>query len=220
MTVQIDDWLPQLMTRLPGMTEELLRQELQDAIRELCEDGRAWTEIFGPLSSKANNPVIYLDPLFQNARVGYVWRATFRGNSNAKKVLTPAPAAPLIDQYATEPQAFMMVSPGVVHLSPTPNRDWDQRYEFDLSVIPTKQATRLPDIFRTHWWDAVIDGTCGRCMNMHSKPWTNPSMAMYHERRFRNHIKRARAITAAKYSTAQAWTFPDFARQRVGEGFI
>ncbi|RLC18912.1 MAG: hypothetical protein DRI24_01715 [Deltaproteobacteria bacterium] len=220
MSVKINDWLPDLMPRLPGITEEFLLLEIFSAVRQLCEDGRAWTELFGPLSSKANNPTIYLDPLFQNARVGYVWRATFRGNSNVEKILTPAPQAPLIRNTAIEPRAFMMVGPGTVELIPTPNQDWDNRYRFDLSVIPTAATVYLPDYFMTHWQDAVIDGTCGRCMSMISKPWTNQQQAIIHNRLFRNHIKRCRAITSSKFSTGQAWTYPDFARQRTGGGAI
>jgi len=220
MSTKLADFLPEIMTRLPGITEELLMQEIFAAVRQLCEDGRAWTEQFGPLSSKANNPTIYLDPLFQSARVGYVHRCTFQGNSNVRKILAPAPEYPLYEQSSVEPRAFLMVGPGTVELAPTPNRDWSKRYLFDLSVIPTESTCKLPDLFRTHWRDAVIDGTCGRCMSMISKPWTNQQQAIVHQRQFRNHIKRCRAITSAKFSPQAGWAFPDFAKQRVGESFI
>lgn len=220
MSANIDDWLPEVMTRLPGITEELCRQEIFAAIRQLCEDGRAWTELFGPLSTTANNATIYLDPLFQSARVGYIHRVTFQGNSNVRKTLYPSPEYPLYEQSAIEPRAFVMVGPGTAEVFPVPNRDWPKAYLFDISVIPTEETTKLPDLFRTHWRDAVIDGTCARSMSMISKPWTNQQQAIIHGRSFRNHIKRCRAITSAKFSPQAAWTFPDFAKQRVGESFL
>lgn len=219
-TYTVDDWLPQCMTRLPGITEELLRQEITDTIREFCEDGRAWTDTFGPLSAKANNPVIYLDPLFQNARVGYVWIAMFTNGKGAQKRLTPMASMPAYQPIADQPVGFLMEEPGVVRLNPIPKGDLKNAFLFDLTVIPIDATCRLPAVFRTHWWDAIIDGTCSRCMMMVSKPWSNPSIGTMHGKRFRNHIKRARTITASKYNQAQPWAFPDFARQRVGEGFI
>ena len=208
------------MTRLPGITEELLRQEIQDTIREFCEDGRAWTDTFGPVTAKANNPVIYLDPLFQNARVGYVWLAVFTNGKGSQKRLTPMSTMPAYASTGDEPVGYLMEEPGVLRLNPTPKVELKNAFLFDISVIPLELETRLPAVFWTHWRDAIIDGTCSRCMMMVSKPWSNPSLGTMHGKRFRNHIKRARTITASKYGQSQPWAFPDFARQRVGEGFI
>jgi hypothetical protein len=216
----VDDWLPQVMTRCPGATEELCRQEIADAVRQLCEEGWAWTETFGPMSAKANNPIIYLDPLYQNTRVGYVWLAMFLPQSGYKRRLTPMATSAAYAPTSDQPTAFLMEEPGVVRLNPIPIADLPNAFLFDLSVIPIDQTTRLPAVFRTHWWDAVIDGACSRMMMMVSKPWSNPSIGTLHGKRFRNHIKRARSITQAKYNQGQPWAFPDFAKQRVGESFI
>jgi len=216
----VDDWLPQCMTRLPGITEELLRQEIFDTLRQFCEEGWAWTDTFGPLSAKANNPLILLDPLYQNTRVGYVWLAVFAPGTGAQKRLTPMATMAAYQPVADQPTGFLMVEPGVAQLNPIPAGDLKNQFLFDISVVPVELTTRFPAVFRTHWWDAVIDGACSRCMMMVSKPWSNPSIGTLHGKRFRNHIKRARAITTAKYNQGQPWAFPYFARQRVGEGFI
>ena len=215
-----DKWLPSLMTRLPGITEELLRHEILAVLREFCNDGRAWTEEFGPLSAKENNPIIQLDPLFQSARVGNVWLAIFNSGKGVQKALAPMSTPPYLQTVANEPVGYFMEETGRVQLSPTPNQDLLNMFFFTLSIVPTTLETRLPELFWTKWNDAIIDGACGRCMMMISKPWSNPSMGTYHLKRFRNHIKIARAETSTQFSQSQPWRFPDFARQRVGEGLI
>jgi hypothetical protein len=215
-----EDWFPYLMPMLPGITEEFLLVLLDATLREFCEDGRSWTEIIGPLSSTANNPIIYLDPLPSNTRVGYVQLLTFSSNIDSHKRLTPMAQMPYLRPSSDQPVAYMMEDPGTINLNPIPTSDWPKAYTVDLSIIPLGPNIRLPEIFWTHWRDAIIDGVCGRAMMMISKPWSNPSIGTLHGKKFRNHIKRARAITDAKYTDAQAWAFPDFAKQRVGESFI
>lgn len=215
-----EDWFPYLMTRLPGITEEFLLLEIDACLREFCEDGRAWTEIIGPLSSSANNPKIYLDPLPNNTRVGYVRLATFSSNKDTNKRLSPMASLPYLRPSSDQPVAYLMEEPGVVVLNPIPVKDWQKAYMFDLTVIPLGPNIKLPEIFWTHWRDAIIDGVQSRCMLMVSKPWSNPSLGTTFGKKFRNHIKRARAITDGKYTDAQAWAFPDFAKQRIGESFI
>lgn len=217
---QPEDWYQYLMPMLPGITEEFLLVMFGNVLREFCEDGRAWTEIVGPLSSKADNPKILLDPLPGNTRVGYVYQVTFQSNPSTLKTLTPGAVIPYLRPSGDQPTAYFMETTGTINLNPIPTQDWDEAYLVDLSVIPLGPNIRLPEIFWTHWRDALIDGVLGKCMLMISKPWSNPSLGTMHARKFRNHIKRARAITDSKYTDAQAWAFPDFAKQRVGDSFI
>ena len=217
---QISDWYQYLMPMLPGITEEFLDVMLNATLREFCEDGRAWTEILGPLSSKADNPKILLDPLPGNTRVGYIYQVTFQTTPNTNKTLTPGASIPYLRPTGDQPTAYFMEGPGVISLNPVPIRDWDDAYFVDASIIPLGPNIRLPEVFWTHWRDAVIDGVCGKCMMMISKPWTNPSVGTMHARKFRNHIKRARAIADGKFTDAQSWAFPDFAKQRIGDSFI
>lgn len=215
-----EDWYQYLMPMLPGITEEFLLVMITDALREFCEDGRAWTEIIGPLSSKADNPIIYIDPLPNNTRVGYVRLLTFSGNPTTNRALTPMATIPYLRPSSSQPVAYRMDSPGTINLNPIPTQAWPDAFTADVTIVPLGPNIRLPEIFWTHWRDAIIDGVCGKCMLMISKPWSNPSIGTLHAKKFRNHIKRARAITDGKYTAAAAWVFPDFAKQRIGESFI
>ncbi len=214
--IKAEDWLSDLMPRLPGATEELIVHETFSAIREFCEDGRAWVDNLGPLSSKANNKNIYLNPQPGNVMVGYVYMVLFKGNSNFRKKLTPMSDVASYITTGQDPTGFYMEDTGLLTLNPVPTIAHDKAYTVVVSLIPTNINTQFPQEFLTHWRDAVIDGTCGRMMLMQSKPWSNASLALHHGKRFRNFIKRTRNLTRNKYTSGQSWLFPNFAKQRFG----
>jgi len=223
--VSVQDFLPDLMPRLPGAEEELVMHETFAAIREFCEDGQAWIETLPSVSSKANNPNIYLNPQPDGRVVGYVKQVLFVGagtvsatsNSNGfRKLLTPITTVPAFVTTGQEPTAYMMADTGHLVLNPIPTLDHTKSYTIDISLIPTNVKARLPQEFLTHHRDAIISGVCSRMMLMISKPWSNPTTALYHGKRFRNFVKRSRALTNSKYSPGAGWRFPDFAMQRFG----
>ena len=216
-SVTTSDWLPDLMPRLPGADEDLILRETFAAVREFCEDGLAWVEIIGPLSSQANNPNMYLDPLPGNASVGYVLQVTFRGSGGTfGRELRPVTGIPPSIAPASDPAAFFMQDTGHLVLRPTPSKAHANAYEMSVSMIPSECGCQLPAVFRTHYRDAIIDGVCARMMLMHSKPWTNAGLATHHGKRFRNFIKRTRTQTKARYTSASLWRYPSFANQRYG----
>ena len=183
MMITIEKWLPDLMPRLPGATEELIRAETMAAVRELCEDGRAWTETVEPLHAN-DKGYIYINPLYQDTRVGYVLGLTANGHG----------------------VPFQMIDPGTIQPAYLGNAT--TKYSALVSVIPLHERTRLPELFWTHWRDAVIDGVCARMMAMPSKPWSSAQGAVLHGRGFRNHVKRCRMITKHMTQGEHPWRFP------------
>jgi hypothetical protein len=94
-------------------------------------------------------------------------------------------------------------------LYPTPSTDQSDVLSVSCTVIPRSKHTNLPELFSTHLRDAVIDGVCARMMLMVSKPWSNGPLAVTHNRRWRNHIKRTRDITRRRYSMSDGmWAYP------------
>jgi hypothetical protein len=204
------------MPRVPGATEELVLHEIFAALRELCEDGSAWIDTLKNVGTKANNRNIYLDPLADGNKVGYVFQVKFNAvNSPYGKALTPLTVWPSsTEQTADNPLAYYMADTGHILLNPTPSQAHPNAYDITMSIIPCSDKVRLPVEFSSHWRDAVIQGTCERMMTMVSKPWSSTRLAVFHGRKFRNHIKRARYIAKTRFSPGDAvWRFPSgFAR--------
>lgn len=217
-TCGVDYWLKDLMPRLPGAEESFVKHETFATLREFCEDGRAWIDTLTNLSSKANNPNIYLDPLPDGNKVGYVLDVQYRpsGSTQAKSldVMTSWPA--LATRVADDPLAYYMLDTGHIRLNPIPGKDHEKSYDVTMTLIPCDINVRLPIEFSSHWRDAIIDGVCSRMMLMVAKPWTSLKLGEFHGRKFRNHVKRARSITDSRWSRGDAqWVFPqNFAGQR------
>lgn len=208
--MKVTGFYDDLMPRLPGADESLVEHETYAAVRQLCEDGWAWPQDLDPLNLSADQPNIYLDPLPGDTRVGYVLLVTYQASGGARRALTPMTVAPPVDTVgSTTPRFFYLSTPGEMKLYPTPSEDQTDVLYVSCTVIPRTKNTTLPDFFSTHHRDAIIDGVCARMMLMTSKPWSNGPLALTHNRRWRNYIKRCRDITKRKYSLADGpWAFP------------
>lgn len=217
-TCGIDFWLDDLMPRLPGATEKLVLHETFAALREFCEEGNAWIDVMTNISTKANNRNIYLDPLPDGNKTGYVLQVLFdpvnSDNSRKLHALTSWPfrSATISD----DPAAYYMVDSGHILLNPIPKKAHVKAYTITVTLIPCSEKVRLPVEFSSHWRDAIISGVSHRMMSMISKPWTNTAQSIFQGRKFNNHKKRARQIAESRFGRGERqWVYPqNFAGQR------
>lgn len=76
----------------------------------------------------------------------------------------------------------------------------------------TMDLDNVPMVFQRLWYDVILDGCVGRLMSQQDKPYTNPALAQYHVRRFRNGISRARDEARRQFNTANdGFVFPAWA---------
>jgi hypothetical protein len=203
------------MPRLPGATEELVLHELFAALRQLCEEGWAWPLDFGPLNVYASKPRIYLDPMPDNTRVGYVLRVRYEPASGANTRVLPLVHLPSVTDPGT-PNRFYMENTGTLLLDPIPLEEELNSLHVACTLIPTSTTCRLPDFFFTHYRDAIIAGTCSRMMMMSNKSWADRAAGTMHAKQFKKYISQIRNTTKARYSLADgSWRFPHFAGQLV-----
>lgn len=218
MTVKAEDWLDDIMPHVPGATSPYVLQEISAALREFCDDGRAWVHSFHDESTVADDPELILSDMPDNTVLGYVLRVSFGDNPSYRRYL-PATATPMLvlSRIADRPLAHYMEDANTIYVIPTPAKDLLGAYEVEASLLPYGDDIEFPIVFRTHWRDAVISGALARLFAQVSKPWTDVRAAAYYGRKFRNHTKRARAITDARFSNAKSlWSFPDFASKTIG----
>ena len=70
----------------------------------------------------------------------------------------------------------------------------------------------IPDIFQRMWYDHILDGAVSKLMSIQDKPFTNPQLAAYHARRFRNGMAQARDMAMRQFTdTERGWQFPKWA---------
>jgi hypothetical protein len=70
----------------------------------------------------------------------------------------------------------------------------------------------IPQVFERMWYEDILDGTLFKLLSIQDKPWTNPTLAGYHGKKFRNSIAMARDMATRQFSNSEtAWQFPAWA---------
>lgn len=63
-------------------------------------------------------------------------------------------------------------------------------------LVPSKDATGVPDKIGDHYREALIHGAIGILQEIPAKDWSNPQLAMYHKGEYQNGISEARSRAA------------------------
>jgi hypothetical protein len=187
--VSLERLVNTVTTRLPGSTAMAVQLELFVVLDEFLQDSGAWTDkvTFNPSATATE----------------YNLAVTAGQIVRLKGVVTADKAA----------VAATMAIPGVIELhAPVGAGQGSLTAEFVLTVadpVTRDMYPLVPTWITTRYNGDLIDGLLGRMMSQPSKPYTNEQLAVYHLRRFRNAISKARAdALLANTEGAQAWRFP------------
>jgi len=106
--------------------------------------------------------------------------------------------------------------PGSVQLIPTLKGDQAAKEGFvpwvALTFPRTYIGNSVPVIFERQWYEAILDGTLSKLLSQQDKPYTNPTLATYHARRFRNEIAKGRDMARHQFNNSETgWSFPAWA---------
>lgn len=81
-----------------------------------------------------------------------------------------------------------------------------------LGFPRTRVAMGIPVVFERVWYEQILDGTLAKLLSQQDKPYTNPTLAQYHGRRFRNGISEARDMAQRQMSNSErGWQYPSWA---------
>lgn len=204
----IDDLIPELAVELPGATPVGIATAFGSALREFLSESAAWRVELDAFSLYGDKSTYYLDPPTPNSLILYVHGARFvkDGASTPIHPLTQQDSAKVAFAAAGDPRFFHGYAdyPGRISIYPTPAEDTEP------CVIPTVSLTvaepwdrRIPLFVLRYWRDVLFSGTVGRMMNQQDKPYSNANTAVYHLRKFRAGIVRARDMAGRQYTTAE-----------------
>jgi len=176
--------------RLPGALEKAIKQEMFSMMSEFFKDSNCWREDIS-FRTVSGQTTYHLVPSGQYTINRLMW----------------------VVQTGTEYTVkATMGEPGEVVLGYTPNKVESLTAHVALTVNdPTTREgnPQLPDWILEKYHTDFFDGLVGRLHSQPAKPYSNERMAIYHLRRFRSAISRAKTEANRKnlYS-AQAWKFP------------
>lgn len=194
--------LVQAGSKLTGAAMGALKNELYDVLTEFLNDSSAWTEDV-PFTVVGDNATV-LYPL--QVTEGQIIRLAGVVDSNSF------------------PQPALMFDIGTVRLQYPANTT--QVYTATLVknvYLPlTKDAIPIgPDWLLPIWHLGILDGLLGKMMNTPGRAYSSDTKALYHLKRFRDAIARAR-VSKLRANTvgSQAWSFPQGFRTRTQQGGV
>lgn len=227
-TVSIDIWADELMTVVAGCTPAGARQALKATLREFNVQSAAWVRQLNPIDIKENKADYFLDPQ-PDAAVLFILAIDYlQPDPNNPTITDPngrftsrliPVQTPTIRHRANAPISNPMwyagdsEIPGKFTLLPPVDRDISKAL-FPYVALTMKEPwdERVPYTYQRYHFDKILDGATGRLFSQPGKPYTNPKMAQYHLRRFRNGMAQARDMAQRQFTTAgHDFRFPRWA---------
>lgn len=186
--VSLERLVDTVTVRLPGSLAKTVQLELFSVLDEFLQDSGVWTDVV-QFSPHANTSYSVAVTAGQIVRLKYVKDV---GGSQIG---------------ATMPE------PGVIELAGVIAEDHQPlKATFALTVVDPVTRDMYPLVptwITTRYNGALVDGLFGRMMSQPSKPYSNEALSVYHLRRFRDAVGKARAdAILANTEGAQNWRFP------------
>lgn len=178
---------------LTGASAAGIKAELFDVLSEFFTDSNCWLE---------NISV----PIFQDV-------TTYDLTPTEGKIIR------LVAMYddGGQPIGALMPSIGQIILSNSPNQpvsglSYTATVAKTVTLPTTKEMIPIgPDWVLPVWHVQILDGVLGRMMIQNAKSYTDKTQGLYHLKRFRDGIARARVATIRQNTLgSQAWRFPAF----------
>lgn len=208
--MSITTWKDLMLPRLPGALSNVVEGEITQTVYNFCRESTAWRDMIYAVDIDINDREVeltYGDGT--EANVSGVLRVYY-----SNKQLSQYSHAPW-ETSSSAPMGFTSKpdDPSVIVLSTIPSTAITGALDAYVYLEPVNPTDALPSVILNEFWEIVFDGALGRMYSHPEKPYTNPTLAQYHLRRYRNGTRRARDQANRGFTgNAQNWVFPSFGR--------
>jgi hypothetical protein len=190
-----DRLMNNLRISLPGALDGVLKLEIWNMVNEWCREGRGWREVI-------EVPLVIGDDTYTGIEP-----------TETEIVHVESISHPTLDVMGslfefgslilkTAPVAADVASPIhlVAFLAPS------------LDADPANMESLVPEDMWSEHHQAFLHGVLGRTMSQPAKPYTNPTLAVYHLRAFKGAMAQNRyKVRVGGAVGAQNWRFPRWA---------
>jgi hypothetical protein len=187
-TLAITRLMSNARVHLPGALDTAIEQELFSVMDEFLQTSRIWREDI-ELTATADETEYEI----LSEEGGSIFALLALKNEN------------------DIPVAATMAVPGMIVLNAAPSSQATYTATVALTAVyPTSaELPDFPEWLIQSYGEVLVAGLIGRMMTQPAKPYFNERLAIFHGRRFRNGIARARLEAQRKnLHGAQAWSFP------------
>lgn len=194
--MNLDDFLPHLLTELPGCPDTLVKQQLLFAIIEFCQETHAWNEVQDPIQVLNSQYEIDIETP-RDARIVAV-KDVWASSRKLRPVTMPQLFEVMPNWQTaegTEPTYYnASIDYRTIRIFPKPIGQEDARATLTprVAYAPTLTATTFPDELGIKYWDYLIAGAKSRLMLMPGKSWSNAALSAYNKQLFADGILKAK----------------------------
>lgn len=193
MSTDTDRLLNNARSRVPGATDQVLKQELFNVMNDFFQVSNIWQEDI----SFAVNTTDKTYTVAPAEAYAVIVRALYVLNSGGR------PVGP-----------YQMLTPGTIVFKNTQSQADTYTVTVALTVDDPLDGSGFPQFppwVLNKYSTGILDGLVGRVMSQPAKPYTNIQLASVHLRNFRNCMSDAKAEALHKnVNNGQTWRFPKF----------
>lgn len=195
MSASLDRFMNNVRMRLPGALDDAIKYEVFNTLDEFCKETNAWQEKI-TLSVTATDLEYEIEPEDNRATIVKLLYVTKDGQPSVAAALPNPELLAFQDLPSVTSEYIAVVALTVI--DPVSVND----------ALPDR-----PDWFFTLYSQELLDGVLSKMMSQPAKPYSSPTSAVYHGRRFRNALSKVRVAVEHQHTQGtQRWRFPAFAR--------
>jgi hypothetical protein len=193
MSADTDRLMNNVRSRVPGVTDTVLKQEMYNVMNDFFQTSNIWQEDID-FAVNTTDRSYTIAPAETYATIV---RALTIANSGA------LPVGP-----------YQMLTPGIVVFQYAQSQDDTYTATVALTVNEPLDGDGFPQFpawVLNKYSTGIIDGLVGRVMSQPAKPYTNLQLAGIHLRNFRSCMSDAKVETLHRnVNNGQLWRFPKF----------
>lgn len=205
-------WLPDILPHLPACHSVLAEHEIKRAAQEFFERSRAWSVTLERVGVGAGQPEIELAADDSGQDIVRVEKAWYDD-----KVIEPITVEQLDDAFNDDwtlhtgrPTKYVIQSPSVIRLYPSPDIAAASGACFRVSVRPSERSSGVPVDLGSKYRNAIVAGAKARLMMYPEKAWTRLDMAAVEMSVFNAAIDKANIDAARAHGAGRIPSRPRF----------
>lgn len=213
MSVTVSTFMQELLPYTPGAVRAVVKRAIRRTAREFYRQTFAWRDVRAGLSLTPGQSAVGAS--YQDNAVDIVAILSVEIDGRPLQPLSRRPPDGTYN-YA-EPMAYYMASStdttsGAFILVPGTTAGVAGTLAYEMALAPNLTADYFPDMTQYLYYEAIVDGALGKLLAQPAKPYSNPTLAQYHLKRFRAAIAQARATgKSGMQAGSPPWQFPAFA---------
>ncbi len=206
-------WGQPARARLPAADDGAIAIELDGVLHEFVKNSLcllAEKELVleaGKADYPLNPFTVTTNPLeaeWAGAKALYTHRVEYAEDSRPLRLLDGRPSG-VSSNYSGGPLVAYCPEPAVVQFYPTPTEsEVGKVYRAWASLTLVRPVEWVPEILADYYYDGILDGISARMMTHAKRPYSDPKLAEYYMRRFRNAMRTAKDETMRRWSNAES----------------